>query len=139
MNFAFSKKSVERMKGVNPQLIIIFNEAIKNSPIDWGVPNDGGIRTAIRQNELFADGNSKCDGYDNLSNHQSGNALDFYAYVNGKASWEKHHLAMVAGVIMSTATRLRKANKINIELKWGGSFGSNDFNGWDQCHFEVKR
>jgi len=138
MSFAFSKKSVERMKGVNPQLIIIFNEALKNSPIDWGVPNDGGIRTAIRQNELFADGNSKCDGYDNLSNHQSGNALDFYAYVNGKASWEKHHLAMVAGVIMSTATRLRKQGKIDIELKWGAEFGSNDFNGFDFPHIEVK-
>lgn len=138
MNFAFSKKSVERMKGVNPQLILIFNEAIKNSPIDWGIPNDAGIRTAIRQNELFADGNSKCDGYDNLSNHQSGNALDFYAYVNGKASWEKHHLAMVAGVIMSTATRLRKQGKIDIELKWGAEFGSNDFNGFDFPHIEVK-
>jgi len=138
MSFAFSTKSLSRMKGVNPQLIIIFNEAIKNSPIDWGLPRDSGIRTAIRQNELFADGNSKCDGYDNLSNHQSGNALDFYAYVNGKASWEKHHLAMVAGVIMSTATRLRKQGKIDIELKWGAEFGSNDFNGYDFPHIEVK-
>lgn len=139
MCYAFSSKSTERMKGVNPELITIFNEAIKNSPIDFGIPADGGLRTQERQFELFLDPNTEtlCDGYEVLSNHQSGNALDFYAYVNGKASWNKRHLSMVAGVIMTTAKRLKKEGKISIELCWGGQFGSTSFNGWDMPHIEV--
>ena len=91
----------------------------------------------VQQNKLFLDKKSKCDGYERLSYHQSGNALDFYAYVNGRASWDKNHLSMVAAVIMSTATRLRKQGKTSVQLYWGGQFGSADFNGWDMPHIEV--
>ena len=63
--------------------------------------------------------------------------MPYYAYVNGKASWEKHHLAMVAGVILSTAKRLKKAGKVSVELTWGGTFGSDDFNGWDMPHIQA--
>ena len=136
--FKLSKNSKKRMAGVNPDLITIFTIALRNSPIDFGIPADAGIRTAERQNELFEEGVSLCDGYENKSNHQTGNALDFYAYVNGKASWQKHHLAMVAGVIMSTAIQLKREGKINCELKWGAQFGSDDFNGYDFPHIEIK-
>ena len=131
MSFAFSKTSLANMEGVNKDLIMVFRVAIKDSPIDFGVPSTGGLRTADEQNLLFRNQKSKCDGYEKLSNHQSGNALDFYAYVDGKASWEKHHLAMVAGAILSTAKRL------GVDLKWGGTFGSSKFNGWDMPHFEL--
>ena len=131
MTFAFSKTSLANMEGVNKDLIMVFRAAIKDSPIDFGIPSTGGFRTAEQQMELFLRHKSKCDGYDVKSNHQTGNALDFYAYVDGKASWEKHHLAMVAGVILSTAKRL------GVDLKWGGTFGSSKFNGWDMPHIEL--
>lgn len=144
MCYQFSIKSMERMKGVHPDLIIIFTEAIKNSPIDFGIPEHGGVRTQGQQNILFQKGVSKCDGFNDLSNHQipedeeDGFALDFYAYINGRASWDKIHLAMVGAVILATAKRLKKAGKISIELKWGAEFGSNNFKGWDMPHTEVK-
>ena len=130
------------MQGVHPELIIIFTEAIKNSPIDFGVGNNGGVRTAGEQNLLFQKGVSKCDGIQDKSEHQVkddgyGHALDPYAYVNGKASWNKGHLSMVAGVILTTAKRLKKEGKISIEIKWGGTFGSNRFQGWDMPHFQI--
>ena len=137
MCFNFSKKSVEHMKGVHPDLIIIFTEAIKNSQIDFGVPSTGGLRTEREQSKLFQDKKSKCDGFLNISNHQTGNALDFYAYLNGRASWVHVHLAIIAGVIMATAKRLLKEGKISIEIKWGGELGSNSFKGWDYPHIEV--
>jgi peptidoglycan L-alanyl-D-glutamate endopeptidase CwlK len=137
MSHKFSKRSTERMKGVHPDLITIFNEAIKYSEIDFGVPGSGGIRTQGEQNILFQKGLSKCDGFNDLSYHQSGNALDFYAYVNGGASWDKVHLALVAGVIMSTANRLKRSGKINSIIKWGGDFGSDNHHGWDYPHFQV--
>ena len=137
MCYKFSKSSVKRMQGVHPELIIIFTEAIKNSHIDFGVPNTGGLRTEREQSKLFQDKKSKCDGFLNISNHQTGNALDFYAYLNGRASWVHVHLAIIAGVIMATAKRLLKEGKISIEIKWGGEFGSNSFKGWDYPHIEV--
>lgn len=142
--FAFSVKSKERMKGVHPQLIMVATEALKVSPIDFGIPPDGGVRTAKQQRKLYLKELSKCDGSVNKSNHQIdksksdfGLALDVYAYVNGGASWKKEHLAIIAGVMLSTAEKLKAEGKISISIKWGGTFGSDDFMGWDYPHFEV--
>ena len=137
MSYQFSKVSIERMKGVHPDLITIFSEAIKNSPIDFGIPESGGIRSAGQQNILFQQGVTKCDGIQTKSKHQTGEALDVFAYVNGKASWNKNHLCLIAGVILSTAKRLKKEGKVQVEIKWGGTFGSDNFQGWDLPHFEI--
>lgn len=145
MIYQFSTRSKERMTGVHPGLILIFEEAIKISPIDFGIPRDGGVRTAERQHEMFLDPDiqTNCDGFEQPGNHQIqpgeeyGMALDFYAYINGKASWQDHHLAMVAAILIVTAKRLLAEGRISIKLRWGGTFGSNDFNGWDKPHCEA--
>ena len=118
MPFKLSDKSKQRREGVDPRLIEISDLAIQISVIDFGIPRDGGLRLAKRQNELFEDGKSKADGYDKLSEHQSGNALDFYAYVDGAASWEPEHLAMVAAAFLQAAAML------GYKLKWGGLWKS---------------
>lgn len=104
------------MEGVDDRLVQIANAALKISKIDFGIPGDGGIRTAERQNELYQDSKSKCDGYNNKSYHQTGRALDFYAYVDGKASWNELHLAMVATAFLQSAAIL------GYKLEWGGLF-----------------
>lgn len=118
MSFKLSDKSKQRRAGIDPRLIEISDLAIQISVIDFGIPGDGGLRLAERQNELFEDGKSKADGYDKLSEHQSGNALDFYAYVDGAASWEPEHLAMVAAAFLQAAAML------GYKLKWGGLWKS---------------
>ncbi len=143
--FKFSDRSKNRMLGVHPELVLVFEESVKVSPIDFGIPKDGGVRTAERQNAMFRDPliKTKCDGYSPESNHQiedgkeCGEALDYYAYVDGSASWNKHHMAMIAGVILSTAKRLKEEGKISIDIRWGGSYGSHTFDGWDAAHIEV--
>lgn len=143
--FKFSDISKNRMIGVHPELVLIFEESLRISPIDFGIPRDGGVRTAERQNAMYRDPliKTKCDGYNPPSNHQiedgkeHGEALDYYAYVDGSASWKKHHMAMVAGVTLSTAKRLKEEGKISIDIRWGGSYGSHTFDGWDMCHIEV--
>jgi len=112
--FKLSKKSIERREGVDSRLIEISNLAIKLTVVDFGHPADSGVRTAERQLELFKSKKSKADGYKKLSNHQSGKALDFYAYVDGKASWDTEHLAMVA------AAFLQAASVLGYQLEWGG-------------------
>lgn len=127
MGFQFSKRSLERMEGVDPRLKEIAKHAITISKIDFGIPQDGGLRTAERQAELFADGKSKADGVKNKSRHQSGMALDVYAYVDGKASWETEHLALVA------AAMLQSASILGYKLEWGGHFISF----YDAPHFQL--
>lgn len=116
--FNLSQKSRKNMHGVDPRLIRIAEMAISITRIDFGIPTDGGIRTADRQNELFKTGKSKLDGFSKKSEHQSGKALDFYAFVNGRASWEKEHLAQVA------AAFLQSASMLGIKLNWGGLWKS---------------
>lgn len=134
--FKFSVTSRVRMSGVSPDLIEIANLAIKISVIDFGIPQDGGTRTAERQKELFNNGASKADGSTKLSRHQSGEALDFYAYVDGRASWERDHLAMVAAAFLQAASILGHS------LNWGGLWSSNKTingipYGWDCAHIEL--
>lgn len=137
--FKFSARSKSRMVGVHRELAFVFEESLKDSPIDFGIPEYGGLRLDEEQNKLYLDKKSKCDGYFLLSNHQKGEALDFYAFVDGAASWDVAHLSMVAGVIMATATRLKREGKISITLRWGGTFGEkgNQFKGWDMPHMEI--
>jgi len=121
--FKLSKKSKQRREGVDPRLIEICDLAIQISVVDFGIPGDGGVREDERQYQLFLDGKSKADGYDKKSKHQKakdgyGKALDFYAYVDGKASWNTEHLAMVACAFLQAASML------GYKLKWGGLWKS---------------
>ena len=116
--YILSPSSQRRRTGVDPRLIEISNLALEISVVDFGIPRDGGLRTSERQKELFDDGKSKADGYKNPSKHQRGMALDFYAYVDGKASWDTEHLAMVG------AAFLQAASMLGYRLKWGGLFRS---------------
>ena len=118
MSFKLSERSKMNMTGVDPRLIKIAEMAIEITRIDFGIPSDGGLRTPERQNELFKAGKSKLDGINRKSEHQKGNALDFYAYVDGKASWEKEHLAQVA------AAFLQSASILGYKLNWGGLWES---------------
>ena len=133
--YRFGKTSEERRQGVDDRLIRISDVAISISPIDFGIAQDGGLRTAGRQNQLHLAGKSRCDGYLHKSFHQFGYALDFYAFVNGRASWEVQHLTMVALALMQAASSLE------IPLRSGAffkPFHSEPYNhGWDCGHVEL--
>jgi len=127
MSFAFSQRSMDRRTGVDARLIEISDLAIQITKVDFGIPSDGGVRTAQRQNELYLSGASKADGFLKESKHQSGNALDVYAYVDGKASWETEHLSMVA------CAMLQAASLLEYKLMWGGHWP----NFIDMPHFQL--
>ena len=128
MAYEFSQRSKDRMSGVDCRLIEIATHAIEITRVDFGIPADGGVRTAERQRELFDAGLSKASGYTHKSNHQSGMALDVYAYVDGQASWETEHLAMVATAMLQAAAEL------GYQLEWGGLW----VNFVDMPHFQLR-
>ena len=128
MGFKLGKNSINNLAGVDGRLIAIADLAIELTNIDFGVPSTGGLRTEADQAKLFADGVSKADGVNNKSYHQSGKAMDVYAYVDGKASWDKLHLAVIA------SAKLQASAQLGYKLKWGGLWKS-----WqDYPHFEIK-
>lgn len=136
--YQLSDRSKQRREGVDHRLIEISDLAIQITAIDFGHPAYSGLRTAEDQNQLFLEGLSKCDGYNDVGKHQLGLALDFYAYVNGKASWNTEHLAMVA------CAYLQAASILGHKIKWGGLFKpfkrqqGNDYEGgWDYPHIEL--
>lgn len=122
----FSERSLMRLEGVDERLQKIMHHAIGITKVDFGIPPYGGVRTAKEQSLLFKEGKSKADGYEKESKHQSGRAVDVYAYVDGKASWEEEHLAMVACAV------LQSASKLGYALEWGGLWR------WkDMPHFQL--
>lgn len=126
--FKLGSSSINNLTGIDERLISIAELAIKISPIDFGVPSTGGLRTTEDQAALFTKGVSKCDGRINKSYHQSGKAVDLYAYVEGKASWDKLQLSIIA------ASMLQASAQLGYELKWGGLWKS-----WqDYPHFELR-
>ena len=135
MNYKLSNTSKDRLKGVNPKLIAIVEAAITNSPYDFGIPPDGGLRTTARQQELYALGRTKggsivthTDGVHKKSIHQSGNAFDIYAFVDGKATWNAKYYEPIARHIQKVAFE-----QFGVKLTWGG-----DFRSWkDRPHFEL--
>ena len=135
--FRFSTTSNLRRAGVDPRLIQISDFALSISVVDFGIPRYGGKRTAEEQYGLFLDGKSRADGSVNLSYHQSGKALDFYAFVNGKASWHPGHLAMVASALLQASAEL------GYRLTWGGLWlpiktTSGVPHGWDAGHVQLE-
>ena len=135
MKYKLSERSLQRASGVNPKLINLILLAIRRTPIDFGVAFMGGMRTPEEQNQLFKDGYSQCDGYEKISKHQSGEAIDLNVFVGSKVIENKEMLCVVAGVMFACA------DELNIKIRWGldwnsnGDIRDNKFN--DQYHFEL--
>ena len=139
MSYKLSAKSLKRLEGVHPLLIAITKRAIQLTKVDFGIPSNGGVRTAMQQNVLFEAGKSKCDGYNTLSNHQPkddgyGYAVDFFAYVDGKGSWEIEHLAQIAAAFLQAAGEYQsELDGLGHRIVSGGLFIS--FEDWP--HIEM--
>jgi len=141
--YRFSKRSLERIEGINPLLITILKEAIKTSPYDFGIPRDGGFRTYRRQEELYARGRTTeqliekgitgLEGRPDKSRitwtlksyHMTGNAFDIYAYVDG-ASWDMKYLEPIARHL------IKVASDYGIILSWGYDLWKKD-----GAHFQI--
>jgi peptidoglycan L-alanyl-D-glutamate endopeptidase CwlK len=119
--FKLSNKSLDKLEGVNPDLVRVVNRAIKLTKVDFGISE--GVRDEARQAELVKSGASKTMN----SKHLRGDAVDLFAYVDGDVSWiwtyyERIALAMFEAAMME-----------GVKIEWGGNF--NNF--MDGPHFEV--
>ena len=132
--YNLSSTSKRRIVGIKPVLIDILLEGIKDSPYDFGIPLDGGLRTKERQEYLYSIGRTteldrKPITWTTKSYHITGKAFDIFAYVDGKATWEHKYYEPIARHLQKVAKDL-----FCIELEWGGDFKRVK----DLPHFQIK-
>ena len=121
MTYSFGTKSSEKLAQVHPDLQRVFNEAIKNSPLDFSITE--GLRTIERQKELFSAGKSQTM----RSRHLDGHAVDIGVLVNGALNWDFNNYQLVADHVKSVAS------KLGITIEWGGDWMSFK----DGPHFQL--
>jgi len=152
--YRLGKTSNKRLDTCNSDIQLIIRESIKVSQIDFGIAQ--GERTVEQQQEYFNEGRSKINpkAYETIealllrAKHivdgvirEKADAVDVYAYINGKANWEKHNLSYLGGVITSTAIRLFSEGRISKKIRWGGNWDNDgeiitDQNFQDLPHYE---
>lgn len=132
--YSFSQNSLKRLSTAHPDLQEIMEEAIRRTPIDFGISH--GHRTPQEQLQLFLHGRldneqivTYRDGYNKKSKHNEkpSHAVDVYAFVNGRASWEETHLREIASVVKAVA------REKGIAIAWGGDWTRFK----DLPHFEL--
>ena len=122
------------MEGVSPDLIKCAELALHNSKYDMTIPWMGGVRTVEQQRDIFLDGNSKCDGTNKKSYHQSGNALDVIPTGSVPYTQTKkfNHFAQK---MFESWQKLLISGDVKGVLCWGGHWGES---GWDKPHWEIR-
>lgn len=120
MKFALSSRSLSRLEGVNPALQAIVKEAIKITPIDFGVTE--GLRTKERQQELF-----ELKATHTLkSKHLTGHAVDLVAYIGPRISWELKLYDEIALAMKDAAL------KTGVGLRWGACWHIDNICEWNK-------
>jgi peptidoglycan LD-endopeptidase CwlK len=121
----FSKRSLDNMRGIHPDLRRVMDRALQESPVDFTVIE--GLRTKERQAQLVASGASRTMN----SRHLTGHAVDLLpidpATGRGEFAWPLYH---------KLAPAVKAAAKAEgVAIKWGGDWKSFK----DGPHFELDR
>ena len=118
--YKLCQRSIERLDGVNEQLLAVVTKAIKTTNIDFGVTC--GLRTIEEQRELVKKGVSQTM----KSKHIEGNAVDVVAYIGSRITWELNVYDDIADAFKSAAQDL------GVGIRWGAAWQIPDIRDWDR-------
>ena len=110
MTFKLSKRSEDRLFGVDERLVTVVKAAIHTTKVDFGVIC--GMRTSKEQEELVAKGASKTM----KSKHLQGLAVDLMAYIGSRASWELNLYDDIADAMAEAA------REVDVPIRWGAAW-----------------
>ena len=119
MTFKLSKRSLQRLEGVDSRLVEVVQIAIQVSKIDFGVTE--GLRTVSRQRELVASGASQTMD----SKHIKGLAVDLVAYIGDRVSWELNLYDDLADAMKFGAM------EVGVPVRWGAAWNIPDIREWE--------
>ena len=106
-HFILGTRSKKELVGVDSGLVILVENALRVSSVDFGVTD--GLRTEAEQRELVARGASKTM----KSKHLEGRAVDLVPFLNGKYRWEWPVIYEVAQSVHKACTVL------GTNVRWG--------------------
>lgn len=140
--FSFSNSSLDKLNTCHPDLIKIMQMAISISKVDFGIAE--GKRSPARQNLLYKKGLSRIDGITKKGKHNMdpSEAVDIYAFYEGKAQWDDIHAAYLGGIIETCAAILYMRCEISHLIRWGANWDNDgilvyDHDLKDLPHFEL--
>tara|TARA_Y100000004_G_scaffold136916_2_gene155107 strand:- start:1379 stop:1843 length:465 start_codon:yes stop_codon:yes gene_type:complete len=118
MAFSFSQRSLDKLEGVEPELVEVVKRALEVSTIDFGVIC--GLRTIEEQEALVAKGASQTM----KSKHLEGRAVDLMAYIDGRGCWELNVYDEIADAMADAAVQL------DVGIRWGAAWTVPDLRTW---------
>lgn len=127
MSFSLSRRSLQRLHEVHPDLVQVVERAIQITEVDFGVLE--GLRSKERQQKLFRNKASLLDGVTRISRHQTGHAVDLGVYVERELRWDWPLYHQIARAMKSAAQQLQTP------LEWGGDWKRFP----DGPHFQLPR
>ena len=116
--FKLSKRSLDRLEGVKPELVAVVKRAIELTGVDFGVTE--GVRSIETQKDYVARGVSQTM----TSKHLTGDAVDLVAYVGPRVSWELNLYDDIADAMKAAAIEL------GVPLRWGAAWNVPDITKW---------
>jgi peptidoglycan L-alanyl-D-glutamate endopeptidase CwlK len=132
---SFGKTSGGRLSTCHEDLQTVFNEAIKDTPVDFSIVC--GVRGREDQEEAKRDGRSKASFGQSPHNYRPSFALDIVPMVNGVARWDD-----VAAFRRCADHIMDVAETMGIDLTWGGDWNHDGdetvTDAWDKPHFQLQ-
>jgi len=126
MGYAFSNRSLERLRTCHQDLILLMTEALMDPecPCDFTVLE--GHRDQATQDRLHDEGKSQLMWPRSRHNQWPSMAVDVAPYINGKLSWDWADYHPLADHIRVTWNRLQQDGRTTGQYKytWGGTWQS---------------
>lgn len=119
--YRLSKRSLDRLEGVHPDLVKVVERAIEITEIDFAVLE--GVRSLETQKEYLRKGATTTL----KSRHLSGHAVDLGAFVAGSVRWEWPLYDQISKAVKQAASEL------DVPIEWGGDWSSFK----DGPHFQL--
>lgn len=126
MAFKLSKRSLDKLTGVNPVLVAVVHRAIELTKVDFAVVD--GVRTPEKQLEYFNKGVSQIAVG---GTHVEGRAVDLMAYVGSRGSWELNLYDEIADAMKAAALER------GVKIRWGGAWNVPDIAKWPKTMEEA--
>ena len=110
MTYKLSKRSLDKLDGLDERLVSVVTSAIHRSKIDFGVIC--GMRTLEEQRALVEKGASQTM----KSKHLDGLAVDLMAYIGSRGSWELNLYDDIADAMAEAA------REVDVPIRWGAAW-----------------
>lgn len=132
-----TRSSLPRLKGVHPSLVQMVTRLDKICPIDFGIPEEGGVRSKAAALRNADKGTGVPDSLHCLQSDGYGWAVDLVPHILGKLGWDQATCEAMRPYVF------RAADECNVLVQHGADWDADDRTGeaalkeWDWPHYQL--